>query len=125
MATTTTYYNLIKPAIGESASIAPINSNMDTIDEVLYYTQNNIAPLYDATTTSSNAYNTGDIVIYNKALYKCIDDEVYGEWDSEKWETTTIADLLTIPSAPDTDGTYILQLTISSGVPTYSWVSEV
>lgn len=123
MATTTTNYSLIKPAGGESASISTINSNMDTIDSVMYNTQSGIAPLYDATTTSSNAYNTGDIVIYNTVLYKCIDDDVYGAWNSEKWETVTIADLLVVPGAPDTDGTYTLQVTVSDGTPTYEWVS--
>lgn len=28
-----------------------------------------------------------------------------------------------IPDAPSTDGTYILQCVVSSGVPTYSWIS--
>lgn len=28
-----------------------------------------------------------------------------------------------IPEAPSTDGTYILQATVTSGIPTYSWVS--
>lgn len=125
MATTTTYFGLIKPAGGESGSITPINSNMDTIDEVMNNIQSSIASLYDATTTSSNAYNTGDLVIYNSTLYKCIDDTVYGAWNSEKWELVTLADLLTIPSAPDTDGTYTLQVTVSGGSPTYEWVSNL
>lgn len=28
-----------------------------------------------------------------------------------------------IPSAPSTDGTYILQATVTNGIPTYSWIS--
>jgi len=31
--------------------------------------------------------------------------------------------LARIPAAPSTDGTYILQCVVSSGVPTYSWIS--
>lgn len=36
----------------------------------------------------------------------------------------TISDLATrIPAAPTTDGNYILSVTVSSGVPTYSWIA--
>ena len=37
----------------------------------------------------------------------------------------TISGLATrIPAAPTTDGTYVLTVTVSSGVPTYSWVAS-
>lgn len=45
---------------------------------------------YDSTKT----YNTGDFVVYNDALYKCKEDSVTGTWDSSKWESATLQDLL-------------------------------
>ena len=35
-------------------------------------------------------YNTGDYVIYMDGLYKCKEDNVTGDWDSTKWQATTI-----------------------------------
>ena len=45
---------------------------------------------YDSTKT----YNTGDFVVYNDALYKCKEDSVTGTWDSSKWQSATLQDLL-------------------------------
>lgn len=89
MATYTDNYNLTKPTFAESADIRTINGNMDTIDDVLHASQVSLADAYDETRTSENPYNTGDIVMYELLMYKCLEDGVYGTWDGTKWERTT------------------------------------
>lgn len=89
MATYTDNYNLTKPTFAESADIRTINGNMDTIDSVMHASQVSLADAYDDTRTSSNPYNTGDIVMYELLMYKCLEDGVYGVWDATKWERTT------------------------------------
>lgn len=89
MATYTDNYNLTKPTFAESADIRTINGNMDTIDDVLHASQISLADAYDETRTSENPYNTGDIVMYELLMYKCLEDGVYGTWDGTKWERTT------------------------------------
>ena len=51
------------------------------------------------------------LAAYSKKFRLYVDDYV---WDclSER-----------VPDPPTTDGTYTLQVTVSSGEPTYSWVS--
>ena len=51
MATTTTNYGLTKPAYSETADIAVINSNMDTIDR-------HLKTLYDTTSTHTSQIST-------------------------------------------------------------------
>lgn len=89
MATYTDNYNLTKPTFAESADIRTINGNMDTIDSVMHASQVSLADAYDDTRTSANPYNTGDIVMYELLMYKCLEDGVYGTWDGTKWERTT------------------------------------
>ena len=43
---------------------------------------------------SAETYNTGDFVVYNDVLYQCKEDGVTGAWNSSKWETATLQDLL-------------------------------
>ena len=50
----------------------------------------NIADKYDSTAT----YNIGDRVIYNGSLYECNSNSVTGTWDSTKWDSTTVDDLI-------------------------------
>lgn len=94
MATYTDNYQLTLPTYAETADIATINNNMTKIDEIMHDSQISIATAYDASTTSENPYNTGDIVMYEKIAYKCKYDGVYGTWDASKWEQTTLADNL-------------------------------
>lgn len=94
MATYTDNYQLTLPTYAETADIATINNNMTKIDEIMHDTQISIATAYDASTTSENPYNTGDIVMYEKIAYRCKYDGVYGAWDASKWEQTTLADNL-------------------------------
>jgi hypothetical protein len=85
MASYTENYALTKPTMAESADIRVINSNMDTVDDVMHSTQVSLAPAYDMTET----YNTGDVVMYELLMYECLEDEVTGTWDATKWQRTT------------------------------------
>ena len=57
----------------------------------------NIADEYD----SSHTYNTGDRVIYEGVLYVCNDDNVTGAWDSTKWDSATIDEIISALTAAD------------------------
>ena len=57
----------------------------------------NIADEYD----SSHTYNTGDRVIYEGVLYVCNDDNVTGAWDSTKWGSATIDEIISALTAAD------------------------
>ena len=48
-----------------------------------------LADQYD----SSLTYNAGDYCIYDYQLYKC-NDTTTGDWDSAKWDPTTIIDII-------------------------------
>lgn len=86
MATITERFGFTKPAGSDPASIVPLNSNTDLIEQYLGRTQDMIAPLYDDTAT----YDVGDIVTYESNLYKCITAISTAEtFDPTKWEATT------------------------------------
>jgi len=85
MATYTDNYNLIKPSYSEIADVATINTNMNTIDDIMHSTQVSLAPAYDSTQT----YNTDDVVMYELLMYKCKENGVTGTWNASKWERTT------------------------------------
>ena len=85
MATQTTNFKLTKPAYTETADIAVINSNMDTIDTVLA----NEAEQYDAT----DAYYVGDYCIYNGVTYRCtVDIETPEAFNSSHWAVVKITE---------------------------------
>lgn len=85
MATYTDNYNLIKPSYSEIADVATINTNMNTIDDIMHSTQISLAPAYDSTKT----YNIDDVVMYELLMYKCKENGVTGTWNASKWERTT------------------------------------
>ena len=62
------------------------NMAQDVYEEVLALT----FAEYDG----SKTYNTGDFVVYENALYQCKADNTTGTWDSSKWESATLQDLL-------------------------------
>lgn len=88
MATYTDNYTMTKPTYAEQADISVINANMDIIDNVMHSSQISLAPAYDLNET----YNTGDIVMHELLMYKCLEDNVTGAWDSTKWERTTASE---------------------------------
>ena len=88
MATYTDNYSLIKPSYAEIADVATINTNMNTIDDIMHSTQVSLAPAYDSTQT----YNTGDVVMYELLMYKCTENNVTGTWNASKWERTTASE---------------------------------
>lgn len=88
MANYTTNYNLTKPTSSETASIVPINGNMDIIDDIMHGSQVSAADAYDTTAT----YDIGDLVMYNYELYRCITAVTIAEaFDANKWTRTTLA----------------------------------
>lgn len=87
MATITERFGFTKPAGSDPASIVPLNSNTDLIEQYLGATQDMIAPLYDAT---AGTYEEGDIVTYESKLYKALEDiDAPEDFDEDKWEETT------------------------------------
>lgn len=101
MATYTDNYNLIKPSYADVADVATINTNMNTIDDIMHSSQVSLAPAYDATQT----YNTDDVVMYEFLMYKCTDDNVTGVWDASKWTRTTASEVGSISVADMTGAT--------------------
>jgi hypothetical protein len=101
MATITERFGFTKPAGNDPASIVPLNSNTDLIEQYLGRTQDMIAPLYDDTAT----YDVGDIVTYESNLYKCITAISTAEtFDPTKWEATTASeDILTLQNVQGYD----------------------
>ncbi len=86
MATITERFGFTKPAGSDPASIVPLNSNTDLIEQYLGRTQDMIAPMYDDTET----YSVGDLRTYESRLYKCNTDISTPEtFDPEKWDLTT------------------------------------
>lgn len=86
----TEYYKFRKPTKAvDIVKIGDINFNSEKIDELIHSTQVSLAPAYDATRTSENPYMTGDVVMKDALMYKCLEDDVYGAWDATKWERTT------------------------------------
>ena len=57
----------------------------------------NIADEYNPSLT----YNTGDRVIYEGVLKVCNDDNVTGAWDSTKWDSATIDEIISALTAAD------------------------
>lgn len=109
----------------------------------------NIADTFDPTET----YGEDDFVIKDKLLYKflseaehlvyrTIDNNVYRDadgkiyraapvivWDGEDVVQTALANEVTklfhrVPIAPSADGTYSLKVTVTDGLPSYSWVAD-
>ena len=101
MATITERFGFTKPAGNDPASIVPLNSNTDLIEQYLGRTQDMIAPMYDDTAT----YDVGDIVTYESNLYKCITAISTAEtFDPTKWEATTASeDILTLQNVQGYD----------------------
>lgn len=86
----TEYYQFRKPTKAvDIVKVGDINFNSEKIDELIHSTQVSLAPAYDATRTSSNPYMTGDVVMKDALMYRCLEDDVYGAWDATKWERTT------------------------------------
>ena len=79
-------YQFRKPIRGvDNADIDDLNYNWDRQDSIDNAFYRNFAQNYD----SAETYNTGDVVMYEFLLYKCLEDNVTGSWDETKWERTT------------------------------------
>lgn len=83
-------YQFNKPQIGvDDANINTENQNWDKADTILFGAQTSLAAGYDATRGAADPYNTGDVVMYDFVMYRCLEDGVYGAWNPTKWERTT------------------------------------
>ena len=87
-------YNLKLPQRGvDRANVDDLDDNFEVIDGALADDRQISLLMYD----SSATYNTGDIVGYENPnthrirAYRCLDDNVTGQWDSTKWAQTTLA----------------------------------
>ena len=69
--------------IGSFVDIGAINNRLDAISDM-------IAGEFDDTT----AYNTGDIVVYEDALYKFKADHAAGAWDASEVDEISVVDLI-------------------------------
>ena len=88
MANYTTNYSLTKPTSSETASIVPINGNMDIVDDIMHGSQVSAADAYDSTST----YAVGDLVMYSYELYRCTTAvDIAEAFDINKWTRTTLA----------------------------------
>lgn len=95
MATYTNYYSLKKPADNETADIADLNNNADTIDSTIYNLEQSLLLKMAAEYNSSNTYATGSIVLHDGKIYYTSYSNVTGDWDSSKWTETSLGDVLT------------------------------
>lgn len=66
-----------------ATDVTSVNSRVNTV----------VADIADAFSTST-AYTTGDVVVYNDALYKFTADKAAGAWDSTKVTATTLESLV-------------------------------
>jgi len=79
-------YQFNLPTIGvDMADIRTENANWNKADAIMHASQVSLADAYDRTKT----YNTDDVVMYEFLMYKCLEDEVTGNWDATKWQRTT------------------------------------
>lgn len=70
----------------------------------------------------SDGYTATDLVLHPMIRWAYITDATYEPYHPVIG--VSVEDLMIkVPDAPTTDGTYNLQVTVASGVPTYSWVS--
>lgn len=80
----------------DTGSIEPGSSNSEQywkstlIVNEINNCNKNIVEEYD----ENNNYQIGDYVIHYTDLYKCLFNNITGEWDSEKWELITLTDEL-------------------------------
>jgi len=69
MATNTTNYGLTKPAYSDTADIADINGNMDTVDSEMTKLSNSVA-VVEFGDTATQAISNGTYVVWKGNLYK-------------------------------------------------------
>lgn len=139
------------PANGSTIDVTYIiaNSNYDgsalpTSDLVVGYVSNEIndatSPIYDSLTDkldsvviakeydSTRTYAIGDYCTHTDVdgtkLYRCkVAISTAEDFNPLKWDEVSVADILVrVPTPPTADGTYTLQVTVASGIPTFSWV---
>lgn len=126
------------------ANSSYVGSALPTSDIIVSYISNEIndatSPIYDSLTDkldskviaeeydNTRTYAIGDYCTHTDVdgtkLYRCkIAISTAEDFNLLKWDEISVADILVrVPAPPTTDGTYTLQVTVSSGVPTFGWV---
>jgi len=71
-------------------------------------------------------YQTSDNKVYRASDSKVMTMPQYDVWHSDNYQLATLANDISanakkLPNPPSADGTYRLTVTVSGGVPTYSW----
>lgn len=66
---------------------------LPNVNEAYNIRDNNVYTLLAPKYNSSSTYSSGDYCIYDYTLYKC-NNTTTGDWDSSKWDQTTIMDEL-------------------------------
>ena len=56
------------------------------------YTEFGASPTIARAYSSTKTYNTGDYVRKNRQIFRCLEDNVTGAWDSTKWTVVVLAD---------------------------------
>ena len=112
-------YGYVSDAVAATLTNCPTNGHGFTF-KVLSATNT----YYSNTNYLNNSYNTRVIITYDSVVY--IQNAWYatsGNWTFGPWQKiTTSAEVPDVDTT--TDGTYVLKCTVTSGVPTYSWVAE-
>lgn len=113
--------NALTPA-GAVAGYLP-NAIASALGDSSFVDAGVIADIFD----DSISYVAGNYCTFKEAgsvykFYKC-NSPTSGVFDPTKWDEVSVADILVrVPAPPTADGTYTLQVTVSSGVPTFGWV---
>ena len=92
MANYTPNYNFTLPIYGEIADVQTLNNNFTGIDEKIHNTQISLADAFDAT----QAYEAGDVVMYETLFYVFTADKPVGVWDGTKARRATAGELLAL-----------------------------
>lgn len=79
-----------------------MNNSIAILNETINDTQGNIADEFD----NSKNYDVGDILIYDKKLYKCKSFHSAGDWNPLDFEETSISQLLEEAQSGSVVGSY-------------------
>ncbi|MBE6524496.1 MAG: hypothetical protein E7Z65_06465 [Thermoplasmata archaeon] len=118
MASNTTYYSLIKPAVGEAADITKINTNMDTIDATM-----------KSISDTASAKQSKMLLFTNKSASSWSADSTYEDYPYKcniACSGVTASDVAEVVFSPEqaTSGEYApVCLTYSGGVRIYASVN--
>lgn len=111
----------------KSKSAVPANASYELTDTALFHTQpiNTQYSSYTCSTPLEIVGNSPDKTLYSNARTldwrgnERLNGDLYINCNADSTGGTKV---IPLPTPPTTDGTYTLQLVVSDGVPTYSWI---